>query len=111
MPLSDYSWADRSPHGLTSEERENPFQVIDDLFSYSHLPDLRVSHWELIHATVTGNFCKMSRRERSDMLYYWTKLQKVIEAVSIIGKQLEENYPNWKERMESFIKKAAPEAE
>jgi hypothetical protein len=111
MPLNDYSRVDLSPQGLTKEERENPCKVIDDFFSFTHLPHARQMLWDLISTTVSGNFCKLTRSERSDMVFLYEKIKKLIEAISLIKRDFGESYENWKEKMEDYIKRSAPEAD
>jgi hypothetical protein len=90
MPLQDYQLYELKPRKLSKEETENPMQVVHDFFSYGHIPEIREQLWELLFATVTGNFCKMlSRQERSNMVYFYTRLEKVIEAVHIIHSNIE----------------------
>jgi hypothetical protein len=104
MPLSDYPLEELFPRDLTKEERENPFMVLNDFFSYSHLPSIREQMDELLTTTVTGNYCKMlTRRERSDMLFFFEKLRKLIEACHILSNATERDTNKWKEKVQEFI--------
>lgn len=88
MPLSDYPYWELKPRKLTKEEMENPMQVLHDFYSYSHLPAIREQLWELLRATVTGNYCSsLTRRERCDLLFFYEKLEKVIEATHVLTVQ------------------------
>jgi hypothetical protein len=88
MPLQDYPYWELKPRKMNREEMENPMLVIHDFFSYSHLPAIREQLWELLRTTVSGNFCKsLTRRERSDMLFFYEKLEKVIEAIHVLSVQ------------------------
>ncbi len=62
--------------------------VIDDFFSYAHLPQVRELLWEWLKTTVTGNYNKsLSRRERADLLYFYEQLTKLTEAVHLLHKR------------------------
>lgn len=87
MPLSDFAREELYPRGLKKEEIEDPYAVIDDFFSYSHLPDLRNSLSGLERALVVGDWHHLTRRERADIKYFLFWLSKVIEAVHIIHKR------------------------
>jgi len=90
MPLQDYPSWELKPRKLSREERENPLEVVRDFFSYGHLPEIREQLWELLKTTVTGNYSKMlTRQERSNMLYFYERLEKLIEAVHMISQEEE----------------------
>lgn len=81
MPLQDYPSWELKPRKLSQEEREDPMQAIRNFFNYANLPDIRQQLWEMLKTTVTGNYCRsLSRRERSDMLYFFEQLEKLVEA-------------------------------
>ena len=84
MPLSDYNPCELAPRKLTDEEIENPYVVIHDLFSYAHLPQIREHLWELLKITVSGNYHKKTRIGRGNVLFFYEKLETLIEAVHII---------------------------
>jgi hypothetical protein len=85
MPLQDYPAWELKPRKLSFEEMEKPITVIHDFFSYGHLPEIREQLWELLKTTVAGNYCKiLDRRERSNMLYFYEQLEKLVEAVHIL---------------------------
>jgi hypothetical protein len=91
MPLQDYPAWELKPRKLSREEMENPMQVVHEFFSYGHLPEIRDQLWDLLKTTVTGNYCKMlTRRERSDLVYFYERLEKLIEAVHVLDNQHEE---------------------
>lgn len=88
MPLQDYPSWELKPRHLSREEMEQPMQVIHDFFSYGHLPEIRDQLWELLKTTITGNYCKtLSRRERSDILYFYERLEKLVEAIHLVSQQ------------------------
>jgi hypothetical protein len=72
-------------NGLSQEETEDPFLVFHDLFSTYHLPDIRQQLWKLLKTTVTGNYCRdLNRRERSDLLFFYEQLERLIEAAHLL---------------------------
>lgn len=88
MPLQDYPYWELKPRKLSREEMENPLQVVHDFFSYSHLPSIREQLWELLKTTVTGNYCKsLTGRERNDLIFFYEKLEKLIEAAHVLAVQ------------------------
>jgi len=85
MPLSDYPYWELKPRKLSKEEMENPMLALHDFYSYSHLPAVRESLWELLRTTVAGNYCSsLDRRERCDLLYFYEQLEKLIEATHVL---------------------------
>jgi hypothetical protein len=91
MPLQDYPVWELKPRKLSREEMENPMLVIHDFFSYGHLPEIRYQLWDLLKTAVTGNYCKLlTRRERSDMVYFYERLEKVIEAIHLLSQMQKE---------------------
>jgi hypothetical protein len=87
MPLQDYPTAEFSPRKLSKEEIENPRMVIENFFDFAHLPQIRKMYWELLKVMVCGNWNSLDKPERTDMVYFFEKLEKIIEAVHIIFKQ------------------------
>lgn len=66
------------PTGLT---KRDPYQQLEEVFDYAHLPDLEVQLWEWLKTTVSGNFHKdLSRSERSSLLMLYEKMQQLLEA-------------------------------
>jgi hypothetical protein len=84
MSLNDFAREEMYPRGLTKEQIADPYAVIDDFFSYSHLPDMRTSLTELQRILVVGDWHQLTRRERADMMYFLSWLNKMIECVHII---------------------------
>jgi len=55
------------------------------------LPEIREQLWDFLKATVTSNYNKLlSRRERSDMMYFYERLTKVLEAVHLVHQSHQE---------------------
>jgi len=75
-------------HKLTEEEIADPLLVLQDFFSFGHLPDVRQMLWDWLRATVTGTFPKeLDRRERNEILYLYEYLERLIEAAHLINEQ------------------------
>jgi len=84
MPRIDYLERELKPHGLTSAEVDDPCIVLDDLFSYAHLPEWRQLLWEWHKATVCGSIKSMSRQERDSVCTSYEYMSKLIEAAYLI---------------------------
>jgi len=96
MPLHDEH---RSKHYcyLTKEEIANPNLVIDELFDFAHLPDVRELLWEWLKTTVTGSYTKtLTAREREAIIILYEKMEKLVEAAHVLH---EFNQPKTKKRM------------
>lgn len=79
------------PLRLTEEERQNPKMVIEDFFECYHLNDVREIMWNWTVAIVSspGNISS-EPLERSNHLYFYEKMEALVEASYIILKQLNE---------------------
>ena len=101
MLLKDYPEWELKPRKLTSDEIKNPLLVIDDLFHYGHLPEIRECLWDWLKATVTGGYSKgLSRREQDNMVFFYEHVERLIESVHIISdshrqKTLRKGFPEW----------------
>ena len=89
MLISDYSAAELEPRKLSKDEIANPDKVIDEFFSYGHLPEIREALWECLKLTVSGSYHRESRRDRANLLCLYEKLEKLIEAAHIIYQRKE----------------------
>jgi hypothetical protein len=73
-------------HKLTDEEINDPYLVIDDLFQFGHLPDLREMLWNSFKSNITGTYHKeLTRRERNDIVYLHEYMERLVEATHIIN--------------------------
>ncbi len=73
------------PRKLSKQEMKDPYLVIEDFFNYAHLPQVREKLWQWFETTVTGNFSKqLSGRERSNMVFFYKQIEKLVEAAHII---------------------------
>lgn len=87
MAINDYPPTEFHPRHLTPEETRDPYRVIHELFDYAHLPQLREQLWEWFKTTITGTYHQQKPRERSSLLYFYEKFEKLIEATYIIHQQ------------------------
>lgn len=80
MPLHEEHCS--KPHcQLTNEELANPYLVIEELFDFAHLPDVRELLWEWLKATVTGSYHRtLSANEQEAIIILFEKLDKLVEA-------------------------------
>lgn len=70
---------------LSSKEIADPQLVIDELFDFAHLPEIRELLWEWLKVTVTGTYHKeLNASERSTILTLYEKLSKLVEAAHVM---------------------------
>lgn len=72
------------PRKLTIEEVENPKLVIEELFRYATLPELRWCLTEGTQTLVTGTYHTLKAKERQSMLYFYEHVEKLIEVTHVI---------------------------
>lgn len=85
MNMSGYPEWEKQSRLLTKEEIDNPHLVIEELFDFAHLPEIRNLLWEWLKTTVTGDFNEsLDAREKSSLLFLYEKIQKLIEASHIL---------------------------
>ncbi|MES2329116.1 MAG: hypothetical protein V4539_05895 [Bacteroidota bacterium] len=70
---------------LSETEMNDPTLVIDELFDFADLQDVRELLWGWLKTTVTGTFHKdLSASERSAILSLYEKMEKLVEAAHMI---------------------------
>jgi hypothetical protein len=84
MPISDYPAHVLEPRHLTKEEIENPYDLVSEFFSFGHLPEQRAYLTLLFDIAITGNYRILSRREKSDLVYFYHWLEKALEALHLL---------------------------
>lgn len=84
MSINDYPKSEFEPRKLSKEEVENPYQVIDNFFDFAHLPQIRTELWEMLKLTVSSSYHIQRRRDRANLLYFYEKLEQLVEAAHII---------------------------
>ncbi len=72
-------------HKLNAAETKEPMLVIDELFDFADLPDVRELLWSWLKVTVTGTYHKeLSSSERSAIVSLYEKLEKLVEASHVM---------------------------
>lgn len=90
MRFADYHEAwEMKPRKLTIEETERPDRVVDEFFQIMYLPQVRWYMWESMKTMVTGSFDDMKTKEKSNLIFFYEQLEKLIEAVHVM---YEKNY-------------------
>ena len=85
MSLLKDAQSESNLHLLNSQEKADPYLVIEELFDFAHLPDIREILWAWLKATVTGSYPKkLTHSERAEILELYEKLEKLIEAVHLM---------------------------
>ena len=80
MSLLKDAQSESNLHLLNSQEKADPYLVIEELFDFAHLPDIREILWAWLKATVTGSYPKkLTHSERAEILDLYEKLEKLIE--------------------------------
>ena len=75
-------------HSLTPEEIRNPYLVIDELFDFADIEDVRTLLWKWFSATVTGTFPKqLTRTERMVIVDMYEKMRRLSEAAYLLQLQ------------------------
>ncbi|MES2372695.1 MAG: hypothetical protein V4557_08955 [Bacteroidota bacterium] len=70
---------------LSEAELKDPELVIDALFDFADLPDVRELMWGWLKATVTGTYHKeLSASERSAIITLYEKMEKLVEAAHVM---------------------------
>jgi len=87
MPLQDYPHFEFSPRKLSKEEIEDPFIIIHGLFDFAHLPQIREMLWSFLKVAVSGTWNTLSSYDRLDLLYFFEKIEKIIEANHVLIEQ------------------------
>jgi hypothetical protein len=73
---------------LTPEEIRNPHLVIDELFDFADVEDIRTLLWKWFSATVTGTFPKqLTRTERMLIVDMYEKMRRLTEAAHLLQSQ------------------------
>jgi hypothetical protein len=74
----------RFPRKLTGQEAEHPEMVIDEFFEFANLSEVRWYMWEMMTAMVTGTYNQLKKRERSNLLYFYERVEKLIEGIHVM---------------------------
>src|SRR6187402_1613697 len=72
-------------HKLSKQEITDPYLVIDELFDFADLADIKELLWGWLKTTVTATYHKnLSSSERSAIIDLYEKLEKLVEAAQVI---------------------------
>lgn len=73
------------PCRLSGEEVNDPYLVLDQLFDFAHLPQVRGFLWDWLRLTVTGGYNrKAGFRSRSSVLIMYEFMERLVEAAHIL---------------------------
>ena len=85
MPVQHDVKGQGQVYKLSEEEIANPRIVIDELFDFAHLPELRTLLWDWLKATVSGSYPEdLTKEERISILLLYEKIEKLVEAAHIL---------------------------
>ena len=73
-----------NPRKLTIEETEHPEMVIEEFFQFADLPEVRWCMWEMMCTMVTGTYNGLRKRERSELLFFYERVEKLIEGIHVM---------------------------
>jgi len=80
------------PLRLTKEQKKDPLPVLDDFFECYHLNEVRQTLWEWLSEIVSSpRSISSDHHDRSNHVYFYEKIEGVIEAVFIIKKKIHKN--------------------
>jgi hypothetical protein len=82
--LDQHEAWEMKPRKLTPEEVERPEMVIEELFEYATLPELRWQLWEGTKAMITGTFNSMKGKERCRLLFFFEQIERLIEVTHVM---------------------------
>ena len=83
-PFDQHEAWEMKPRKLTLEEVERPETVIEEIFQYANLPQLRWYLWEGTKTLVTGTFNQLRPRDRYNLVYFFEYVEKLIEVTHVI---------------------------
>lgn len=90
MKKIDYPEWEMQSRLLNKEEVADPIIVLDEIFDFAHLPEWRNLLWEWLKITVSGSYNTVSTEtERSNILFVYEKLQRLIEVSHLLYMQQE----------------------
>jgi len=76
------------PLRLTEEQKHNPVLLIEDFFECFHLDEVREILWRWVTDVISSpNSISTDPLERSNHIYFYEKLEEVVEAAFMINKK------------------------
>jgi hypothetical protein len=83
------------PLRLTEEERQNPYLVLKDFFECYHLNDVRDITWKwTVEVLSSSGSISSEALERCNHIYFYEKIEALIEACYLMQKQMQEKLMN-----------------
>jgi HEPN domain-containing protein len=78
---------------LTGEEVQDPYRVLDQLFDFAHLHQVKEYLWEWFTATITGSYVRQQTRSRSrdTIVLMYQYMEKLVEAAHLLHNQHHQN--------------------
>src|ERR1044072_2101003 len=77
------------PLRLNQDQKKDPLPVFLDFFECYHLKDVREKLWQWVTEVVTSPYYISSEPlERSDHLYFYEKMELIIEAAFVLKKKM-----------------------
>jgi len=95
------------PLRLTKEQKSDPLPVLDDFFECYHLNEVRQTLWEWLTEVLSSQRSIATEpHERNNYIYFYEKIEGVIEAVFVIKKKIQKH--RYKREKRKLIKAAQP---
>jgi hypothetical protein len=96
---TEYAARETCPRKLSKKEAANPHSVIEEFFEYATLPQAKDKLWAWLETTVTGSFNKeLNCRERCNMVFFYQRMEKLMEAAHIIHMHKKDKKPGNKQK-------------
>jgi len=87
------------PLRLTKEQRRDPLPVLDDFFECYHLNEVRQTLWEWLTEVLSSQrSVAIEPLDRNNHIYFYEKIEGVIEAVFVIKKKIHKHRSRWEKR-------------
>lgn len=87
MSTKGYHQIEYATHKLSKEEIEDPFLVLHEFFQFVHLPEIRQELWQWLKLTVCEGFHEQSCIDKSNLIYVYERVDKLMEAIHIINQR------------------------
>jgi hypothetical protein len=85
MALSKYSSSELHPRKLDQAEAANPYLLIQRLFDYGHLPEMRQLLIDWFKANVTSSYNKkLNNQEHGEISIIYEWMEKLLKAAHVI---------------------------
>jgi hypothetical protein len=87
------------PLRLTKEQKSDPLPVLDDFFECYHLNEVRQTFWEwLTEVHSSQRSIAIEPLDRSNYIYFYEKIEGVIEAAFVLKKRIHKHRRRWEKR-------------